>query len=140
MSLENEIIGVDHLGILTGDLKRDVAWYEEKLGFEKIQQRIVVMNGRMEIALLKKENLVLELVEPAGRLKDEAAHLSNGKWDHFAMEAPELEREAALAKEKGLKVHLSTPEGLTFYEHLGEKGVRGINLRPRRGGSGVLPG
>lgn len=30
MSLENEIIGVDHLGILTGDLKRDVAWYEEK--------------------------------------------------------------------------------------------------------------
>ena len=31
MSLENEIIGVDHLGILTGDLKRDVAWYEEKL-------------------------------------------------------------------------------------------------------------
>lgn len=46
MSLENEIIGVDHLGILTGDLKRDVAWYEEKLGFEKIQQRIVVMNGR----------------------------------------------------------------------------------------------
>lgn len=100
MSLENEIIGVDHLGILTGDLKRDVAWYEEKLGFEKIQQRIVVMNGRTEIALLKKENLVLELVEPAGRLKDEAAHLSNGKWDHFAMEAPELEREAALAKEK----------------------------------------
>ena len=84
MSLENEIIGVDHLGILTGDLKRDVAWYEEKLGFEKIQQRIVVMNGRTEIALLKKENLVLELVEPAGRLKDEAAHLSNGKWDHFA--------------------------------------------------------
>lgn len=46
----------------------------------------------------------------------------------FAMEAPELEREAALAKEKGLKVHLSTPEGLTFYEHLGEKGVRGINF------------
>ena len=128
MSLENEIIGVDHLGILTGDLKRDVAWYEEKLGFEKIQQRIVVMNGRTEIALLKKENLVLELVEPAGRLKDEAAHLSNGKWDHFAMEAPELEREAALAKEKGLKVHLSTPEGLTFYEHLGEKGMRGINF------------
>ena len=60
MSLENEIIGVAHLGILTGDLKRDVAWYEEKLGFEKIQQRIVVMNGRTEIALLKKENLVLE--------------------------------------------------------------------------------
>ena len=58
MSLENEIIGVDHLGILTGDLKRDVAWYEEKLGFEKIQQRIVVMNGRTEIDLLKKENLV----------------------------------------------------------------------------------
>lgn len=46
----------------------------------------------------------------------------------FCHEAPELEREAALAKEKGLKVHLSTPEGLTFYEHLGEKGVRGINF------------
>ena len=25
MSLENEITGADHLGILTGDLKRDVA-------------------------------------------------------------------------------------------------------------------
>ena len=44
------------------------------------------------------------------------------------MEAPELEKEAALAEEKGLKVHPSTPEGLTFYEHLGEKGVRGINF------------
>lgn len=128
MSLENEITGVDHLGILTGDVKRDAAWYEEKLGFEKIQQRIVVMNGRTEIALLKKGDLVLELVEPAGRLKDEAARLGNGKWDHFAMQVPDLETEAALAKEKGLKVHPSTPAGLTFYEHLGEKGVRGINF------------
>ena len=128
MSLENEITGADHLGILTGDLKRDVAWYEEKLGFEKLQQRIVVMNGRTEIALLRKGNLVLELVEPAGRLKEEAKLRGAGKWDHFAMEAPELEKEAALAEEKGLKVHPSTPDGLTWYEHLGEKGVRGINF------------
>ena len=90
MSLENEIIGVDHLGILTGDLKRDVAWYEEKLGFEKIQQRIVVMNGRTEIALLRKGDLVLELVEPAGRLKEEAKLRGAGngtilQWKHRSL-------------------------------------------------------
>ena len=38
------------------------------LPFEKLQQRIVVMNGRTEIALLRKGDLVLELVEPAGRI------------------------------------------------------------------------
>ena len=27
---------MDHLGILTGDLKRKVEWYKKKLGFEKI--------------------------------------------------------------------------------------------------------
>ena len=66
-----------------------MAWYEEKLGFEKLQQRIVVMNGRTEIALLRKGDLVLELVEPAGRLKEEAKLRGAGKLSLIHISIPQ---------------------------------------------------
>lgn len=38
MGLENQILGVRHLGITTGKLREDAARYQDKLGFQKIQQ------------------------------------------------------------------------------------------------------
>ena len=65
MSLENEIIGVDHLGILTGDLKRDVAWYEEKLGFEKIQRCSLLLDKPLTHFNPKQD----QIIHPIGFLK-----------------------------------------------------------------------
>ena len=127
MGLAQQILGIQHLGIITGKLNEDVSWYEDKLGFEKTQQRVVPMNGRTEIAILSRQGIHLELVEPAGRLKEEAKARKSGKWDHFAIEAPNLEELAVEANKKGLVWNYSTPKGITEYIYLKEKGVMGVN-------------
>ena len=127
MGLEQQILGIQHLGIVTGKLDADVEWYEERLGFQRKQQRVVPMNGRTEIAVLSRSDINLELVQPAGRLREEAKEKGCGKWDHFAIEVSNLEECAGEAAKKGLKFHASTPQGITEYPCLGAAGVRGVN-------------
>ena len=127
MELKELIIGVEHLGIKTAELENSIAWYQDNLYFKKRFRRIVPMNGRTEIAILSLMNLNLELIQPAGRMREEVRTLGAGKWDHFAIDTPDLETAAEEAAYKGMKLHESTPKGITLYEHLGEKGVKGVN-------------
>lgn len=127
MELKDLIIGAEHLGVMTADVQKSIAWYEEKLGFKKVFQRIVPMNGRTEIAILSLKNLNLELIQPAGRLREEIREMGAGKWDHYAIDAPDLAMAAEEASYKEMKLHASTPKGITEYEHLGAKGVKGAN-------------
>ena len=127
MELKDLMIGVEHLGIMTADIQKSIAWYQEKLYFRKRFQRIVPMNGRTEIAILTLMNLNLELIQPAGRMREEIKTMGAGKWDHYAIDTPDLETAAEEAAYKGLKLHTSTPNGITHYTHLGPKGVKGVN-------------
>lgn len=127
MELKDLIVGVEHLGIMTANIQKSISWYEEKLYFKKRFQRIVPMNGRTEIAILSLKNLNLELIQPTGRLQEEAKTMGAGKWDHYAIDTPNLEMAAEEASYKNMKLHVSTPNGITQYEHLGPKGVKGIN-------------
>ncbi|MDO5426190.1 MAG: VOC family protein [Eubacteriales bacterium] len=128
MALSGQITGVSHLGIMTAGLSEAAAWYEGKLGFRKIQQKVVLVPHMLEVAFLQKENLLLEICQPSGRAKEEARARKAGLWDHYAIAAPDLVHCAAEAVKKGLAYHESTPEGITWYENLGEQGVHGVNF------------
>ncbi|MDY3920049.1 MAG: VOC family protein [Candidatus Limivivens sp.] len=128
MALSDQISGVSHLGIATAVLKESVSWYEEKLGFQKVQQKVILAPAMLEVAFLKKGDLMLELCQPSGRAREEIRKRSAGFWDHYAIAAPDLEECVAEAQKKGMVFHSSTPEGITWYENLGEQGVHGANF------------
>jgi len=127
MELRDLIIGVEHLGVKTAELDKSISWYVDNLYFKNKFRRIVPMKGRTEIAILSLMNLNLELIQPAGRMREEVRTLGAGKWDHFAIDTPDLETAAEEAAYKGMKLHASTPKGITLYEHLGVSGVKGVN-------------
>lgn len=129
MKLKEYIVGVDHLGIPAVDVDKAVQFYEECLGFGQTYRRIVMdtQGLALEAAFMKLGNLVVELFKPVGA-EAEIAVRREGVLDHYAIEAPDLERCVKQAYEKKLFLHASTPNGIVDYEHVGPKGVRGANF------------
>ena len=103
-------------------------WYQENLGFELVQKKITAMNGKTEFFLLRKRNLLVELVQPHGRLREETRLRKIGVLDHYAIDTADLDVQAERALRKGMTLHGSTPDGITSYPHLGRNGVKGINF------------
>lgn len=128
MNLSENITGVQHLGIPVVNLKEAAAWYEENLGFKKFHEKIVMNPYKIDVAFLQLGDLVLELFQPSGSELAEVAKRKDGILDHYAIDTPDLEKCVELALKKGLKYHASTSNGITCYEHLGTKGVRGANF------------
>lgn len=128
MRLADIVQGVQHLGIPVVDLNEAVNWYEEKLGFRRVQQKIVLNPNYMEMAILVLGDIMLQIYQPSGRERLEVAKRRDGILDHFAIEAPDIEECARAALEKGMQVHSSTPDGIIHYATLGENGVQGVNF------------
>lgn len=128
MNLSENITGVQHLGIPVVNLKEAVAWYEGNLGFKKFHEKIVMNPYKIEVAFLQLGDLVLELFQPSGSELAEVSERKDGILDHYAIDVPDLERCVNDAVDKGLKFHASTGSGITHYEHLGRKGVKGANF------------
>ena len=91
MGLREEIMGISHLGLKTENLQASEKWYEEKLNFQKVLEAVRVMPQMEKISWMAYKNVLLELVEPAGREKEELKNQAAGKWDHYALEVPMLE-------------------------------------------------
>ena len=87
MGLREEIMGISHLGLKTENLQASEKWYEEKLNFQKVLEAVRVMPQMEKISWMAYKNVLLELVEPAGREKEELKNQAAGKWDHYALEA-----------------------------------------------------
>lgn len=128
MGLREEIMGISHLGLKTENLQASEKWYEEKLNFQKVLEAVRVMPQMEKISWMAYKNVLLELVEPAGREKEELKNQAAGKWDHYALEVPMLEESVRKAVGKGMTFHSSTADGITVYEHLGASGVWGANF------------
>lgn len=90
MGLREEIMGISHLGLKTENLQASEKWYEEKLNFQKVLEAVRVMPQMEKISWMAYKNVLLELVEPAGREKEELKNQAAGKWDHYAL-SPMLE-------------------------------------------------
>lgn len=126
--LRDLINGVQHLGIPVCEIGPAAAWYEQKLGFEKIQETSVFYPVRLEILFLRLFDLIVELYRPAAHLLPAVAKRGTGVIDHFAIDAPDFQTCARGVYMRGAMLHASTPKGCVLYDHIGEKGVRGVNF------------
>ncbi|WP_343247461.1 VOC family protein [Diplocloster hominis] len=126
MKLSEYITGVQHLGIPTADLSGSVTWYEQNLGFQKIYEKTVWSDGKLDVVFLRLNDLVIELYEKAGANR-EVQSRRDGILDHYAIDAPDFDQCCRQAGAKGLKYHASTPSGAVLYENIGPRGVRGAN-------------
>lgn len=128
MGLSENIKGIHHVSVSAYDGEAASRWYQENLGFELVQKKITAMNGKTEFFLLRKGNLLVELVQPHGRLREETRLRKIGVLDHYAIDTADLDVQAERALRKGMTLHGSTPDGITSYPHLGRNGVKGINF------------
>lgn len=126
--LKDLVKGVCHLGIPVCDLEQAAKWYEEKLGFVRVHEKSVYYPVRLDLLFLQLENLMIALYKPAAHLLSQIAERRAGVIDHFAIDAADFTNCAQTVYKKGAVLDASTPDGCVFYEHLGEKGVRGINF------------
>ncbi len=126
--LRDLVNGVQHLGIPVWDMEQAAAWYEQKLGFERMQEKSVFYPVRLDILFLRLHDLIIALYKPAAHLLPALQKRGNGVIDHFAIDAPDFRACAERVYKRGAMLHASTPKGCVLYDHIGEKGVRGVNF------------
>lgn len=127
MKIAQQITGIQHLGILVSNVDAAVQFYTEKLGFTLIHRKIALdpLDGALEAAFVKLENLTLELFKPNGGAIEQG---SASVIDHFAIDCANVQRQWPQLSKRGLTLHASTYNGVVDYANIGEKGVRGVNF------------
>lgn len=113
-TFEENITGVQHLGLPTNDIEKTVAFYKA-LGFEIAYQTV---NGSEKVAFLSLGNLTIETYE-----NGQAAEM-HGAWDHVALDVKDVEAAYEAAKENGLDIIEDEIQFLPFWEN----GVKFFNV------------
>lgn len=129
MELMQLINGIQHLGIPVVNIDQAVEFYENKLGFQLIHRKTVLDTQGMALdaAFVQLGDLLIELYKPVGS-EQEIANRGDGTIDHFAIDVPDFTACVDMAFSKGLSLHPSTKDGSVWYEHIGPKGVQGVNF------------
>ena len=102
-SFRNNVTGIQHLGIPTGDLNRTIEFYQG-LGFELIWQ------NPGEVAFLQNGTLVIETYAV-----DEPA-MQNGAIDHVALNVQDIEAAWSDAQACGYETEDKAINFLPFFE------------------------
>lgn len=103
------ITGLQHIGLPTNDIESTIAFYEA-LGFEAVLQTVNEKAGE-KVAFLRLGNITIETYE------NKQVALSNGAWDHVALNVTDIEAVFQAAKEKGLHILDSEIQFLPFWDH-----------------------
>ena len=110
--IQDNITGLQHIGIPSYDVKKSIQWYVDTLGFACIEEK--TLDDGTQVGFVKKENLVLELYTT-----DEKSRLE-GRIDHIALNVKNIETAFEVMKQKDCTVLDDEIQGLPFFE----KGVR----------------
>ena len=102
-SFRNNVTGIQHLGIPTGDLNRTIEFYQG-LGFELIWQ------NPGEVAFLQNGTLVIETYA----VEDPA--MQNGAIDHVALNVQDIEAAWSDAQACGYETEDKSINFLPFFE------------------------
>lgn len=129
MKIADCINGIGHLGIIVPELDKAIDFYVNKFGFELFHKKLVIdpLDGAINVAFVKQRDMILELFTPMTK-KNEILSRKDGILDHFAIDCGDVYKEYKSLSKRGLKLHASTPDGVVNYEHLGCKGVIGVNF------------
>jgi catechol 2,3-dioxygenase-like lactoylglutathione lyase family enzyme len=116
------IEGLHHIGIYTRSVDESLAFYKELLEFKKQWRGIVDHpTGKLDVAIVKKENCSIELVRPADL---PVITPKAGPVQHVALKVSQIEALVEKLKRKGIELH---PKKIEFLPTL-LNGVKHIFL------------
>lgn len=128
--LENNLQGVQHLGIPVHDIEQSKAWYTEKLGFRVVHEPMVpTEEGNIKVAFLKKSDMTLELYQLVGESLNEIKIRGHGHIDHFAIDVLDIDRALKDALDAGAVLDESTPDGPKTIDVFWSKGVKYVTIK-----------
>lgn len=111
-NFQSFITGLQHIGLPTNDIEATIAFYEA-LGFQAVYRTLNEKAGE-KVAFLRFGDVTIETYE------NKQAALSNGAWEHIALNVTDIEAVFHLAKEKELDILDSEIQFLPFWD----KGVK----------------
>lgn len=104
------IRGIDHVSIITRDTNKMVSLYANSFGFEVIETLTESTQGFLS-TLIKKEDVIIELIEPLDPGGPFAKFLGNREsaLHHFSLQVDSIEKEPEALKAKGIRLVSEKP-------------------------------
>ncbi len=117
MLLKDNLQGIQHLGIPVADLERSKNFYS-RLGFTEVMRTdLTVQNGVTRVAMMRHENLTIELYQQVDAQYQHVSLIRDGYIDHVAMNVLDIDSAYAEIKRAGLEViESNAPVFLPFWE------------------------
>jgi catechol 2,3-dioxygenase-like lactoylglutathione lyase family enzyme len=130
MLLENNLLGVENVGIPAMEIRQSARWYTEKLGFKDLRKTMFTSpeNGT-KFALLGRDGLTLELRQPTGEDFEQLRALKDGHIDHFAMDVLDVRRGIKDLLALGGQIDPDTKDGPVALDTVFAKGVQYVFFR-----------
>lgn len=127
--LRNNFNGLQHLGIPVTNLKLSVSFYS-KLGFSKVLSTQVPEHaGIIHVAMMKRDNVIVELYQPIGKELEELRSRSDGHIDHIAFDVINIDEAFSELKDAGFETIEDKPIFLNFWD----KGCKYFAIRGPNG-------
>lgn len=115
MTIQENVTGMQHLGIPAVDMEKSIKWYTEVLGFENIEEKVI--SDRCHAAFLKKGNLVLEIYQENEAAVQEVAGRNHGHIDHVALNVTDVKAAFEEMKKTGCTMLDTEIQSLPFFEN-----------------------
>jgi catechol 2,3-dioxygenase-like lactoylglutathione lyase family enzyme len=117
MTLQENVTGLQHLGIPTNDIEATIAFFTG-LGFT-VEMRTVNEAAGEQVAFLRLKNVVIETYQTG------SASMRLGAVDHICLDVQDVEAAFARVKEGGYTLLNQEIQFLPFWEH----GVRFFTIQ-----------
>jgi lactoylglutathione lyase len=116
---------IQHIGIPAHDLEVSIPFYE-RLGFENVMESPFEFDGGYgTCVMMKNHEVIVELYQMPEKQLTEIKQRKNGRIDHFAIDASDVDIAYDTLKKAGFEMLESTPTFLPFWKN----GTRFFNVK-----------
>jgi len=127
--LKNNFNGLQHLGIPVTNLEKSVIFYT-KLGFTRVlTSKVPDSAGTIHVAMMKRDNVIVELYQLVGKELEELRSRSDGHIDHIAFDVKDIDNAFGELKAAGFETIEDQPVFLDFWN----KGCKYFAIRGPNG-------
>ena len=114
--LKDNFRGLQHLGIPVTNLEKSVSFYT-KLGFNRVlKAQVNEPTGIVHVAMMKRENVIVELYQLTGEELEELRSRSDGHIDHVAFDVKDIDAAFSELKSAGFETIEDSPVFLDFWD------------------------
>lgn len=115
--LQNNLGGLQHIGIPVSDLDRSVEFYK-RFGFKRVlTSKVEEKEGTVKVAMMQHEKLIIELYQLYGEELETLKSRSDGHVDHIAFNVKDIDKAFKEIKAAGFETIEDKPVFLDFWEN-----------------------